>query len=106
MSSLNPYLAPATPTPVAHQPPGPAISLWRIVAILAGSAGICAAGGGLIGLLIGWLLPDYYHAVFGNSGLNTLQVGLGLGLTQGLGTGLVIGVVIVIAVAISLRRRS
>jgi hypothetical protein len=56
--------------------------------------------------LIGVFLPDYYHAVFGNSSLNTVQVGIGLGLTQGLVVGLAIGVFIVLAIAISIRRRS
>ncbi|HZN33856.1 MAG TPA: hypothetical protein VFB80_08550 [Pirellulaceae bacterium] len=106
MSSLNPYAAPATLTPQGGERPATALGVVRAFLIVAIAAGACAIAGAILGSLIGWLLPDYYHAVFGNPTLNTVQVGIGLGLTQGLGAGFVVGVMVVLAVAISIRRRA
>jgi len=105
MDSPNPYLAPAALTPRTSEPP-PGLSHSRAFTIIAATAGGCAVLGALLGYLIGVLLPDYYHAVFDDTSLNTLQVGVGLGLTQGLGAGLAVGVLVVLAISISARRRA
>jgi ABC-type antimicrobial peptide transport system permease subunit len=106
MNTLNPYAA--SNTEIAHvaQAAPAGLKPWRALKIFLGCGGGGAFLGGLLGALIGGLLPDYYHAVFRNPGLSALEVGIGLGLTQGLGAGLVVGAIIVLATAISIRRRS
>src|SRR5262245_20211768 len=106
MDSLNPYVAPAVETTRSGDGQPPRLGLSRAFTIVAATAGGSSAIGGALGCFIGVCLPDYYHAVYGNSSLNTVQVGVGLGVTQGLGAGLALGMVVVLAVAISIRRRS
>jgi len=106
MDSLNPYVAPAVAMSRCDDPVPSRLSLTRAFIIVAATAAGCGAIGGALGCSIGFLLPDYYHAVFDNSSLNTVQVGIGLGVTQGLAAGLALGMVVVLAVAISMRRRA
>ena len=61
-----------------------------------------AAIGGLLGYLMGILVPDYFHVMFHitpGTEFDPTQVGLGLGLTEGLAGGLLVGLVIVVVVA-------
>lgn len=58
---------------------------------------VFALGGGVIGLLLGWLVPDYYRGVFHVSAAESASfspaaVGFGLGLSQGAALGAVCGV--------------
>lgn len=77
----------------------PASMLLRGLLTIAGSGAVFGVLGLVIGLGIGAFLPDYYHAVFNSSSLNTVHVGIGLGATQGLATGLGIGCLVVIVTA-------
>ena len=106
MSAQNPYQAPATLSATAADTEGqPRLGVIRAVMIVLSLTGGGALCGLVIGLMLGIFAPDYYHAVFNNPGLNTVQVGAGLGFTQGLGVGLLVGCVSVLAVAIAHRRR-
>ena len=106
MNTLNPYAASTTEIAHVAQAAPPGLRPLRALSLIAGCGGGGATLGGVLGALIGGFLPDYYHAVFRNPGLNAIEVGAGLGLTQGLGAGLVIGAIIVLATAISTRRRA
>ena len=109
MDAINPYAAPESfesrqLLPAAKRRPHYGHA-FRIV-ITSGLVG-CAFGG-VLGMFIGGLAPDYYRAVFGqfdNPDFSPIQVGFGLGLTQGLGGGCVLGVIILFAVAIAGRLR-
>lgn len=109
MDAINPYAAPETfesrqLLPAAKRRLG-YVHAFRIVAI---SGVVCCVFGGVLGLLIGGLAPDYYRAVFGqfdNPNFSPIQVGFGLGITQGLAGGCVLGVIVLLAVAIAGRLR-
>ncbi len=104
MNDINPYDAPRTISSVTDGSVRTPLGIGRGFAIALGSGVAGSLLGLLAGILIGTLAPDYYHAVFNNERLNTVQVGAGLGLTQGFGVGLAVGCVVVLAAAISRRR--
>jgi hypothetical protein len=104
MQAVNPYAPPQQPSSPRCAYGPPTLGFARAVGMVAILAGGGAILGAALGLAIGLMAPDYYHAVFRNAHINTLQVGFTLGLTQGLGTGLVVGCVITLAVALSRRR--
>lgn len=65
---------------------------------------VCVVIGGNVGLGIGWLLgrktPGFYDATFPNAaetGIDPVDIGIGLGLAQGSVLGLVTGCVAVLA---------
>lgn len=58
--------------------------------------------GGVTGLCIGVVLPDYYRSMFRGVDFRTIdewRLGMGLGITQGLVAGVVIGCVTLLATA-------
>jgi hypothetical protein len=72
------------------------LSLKRMVGILVGTAVVCSAVGGLIGLLLSIWLPSYF-SIFGPAGIkDPADIGVGLGLTQGLVIGILLGIVLII----------
>lgn len=103
-SSANPYAAPQ------HAQEGQLVAIHQGMSLLRGFGIVCVSGvagmvvGALFGLFIGTFFPDYYRAVFGNTQVSPLQVGVALGLTQGGGIGLAVGCVVMLGVAISIRR--
>jgi len=105
MTAVNPYEASRLPSAPSSGQPVERLGLKRCFTIVLVSAGLGALGGLFVGMLLGLVVPDYYHAVFGNPRLNAVQVGAGLGFTQGLGAGIAVGCVVVLAVAISRRRQ-
>lgn len=56
-----------------------------------------AAIGGLLGLLFGLLLPDFYLTTVGPG--NPVQIGLGFGIAQGIMMGFILGCLVIIIVA-------
>lgn len=104
--SANPYSAPdAESAPSSNQFGG---LLWRSVLTIVGSMILIGIIGGLLGMLLGIVAPEYYRTVFSNAAqgpaFSPVQLGLGLGATQGAGVGLVVGCVSVIAVSIFRKR--
>ena len=57
---------------------------------------IFGLGGGVVGNLVGRMLPAYYRAVF-DENVDPIPTGTGLGVTQGAGAGIVVGLAIVVA---------
>jgi hypothetical protein len=104
MSDINPYDAPRTVSPSSIGPGQPTLGIARGFVIALASGAVGSLLGLLAGIVVGTLAPDYYHAVFNNDGLNTVQVGAGLGLTQGFGIGIAVGCVVILAGAIARRR--
>ena len=103
MNDANPYAAPRSDTPiVAGHAPSFSLARGFVTVLLSGALG--SLFGLIAGAVLGSLAPDYYRAVFGNPGLNPIQVGTGLGVTQGFGIGIVVGAVVVLAAAIANRR--
>jgi len=109
MEGVNPYRAPSQLDDrdryVSH---ASGLRIGEAFAIITLTSVAFAAGGTLVGCLLGALVPEYYRTVFDERGdptFSPVQVGVGLGFTQGLVAGLVIGCVVVLAVSIANRRR-
>ena len=109
MEGVNPYRSPTQLNDTERAvPPASGLRVGEAFAIITLTSVALAAGGTLVGCLLGVLVPEYYRTVFDQRGdptFSPIQVGVGLGFTQGLVAGIVIGCVVVLAVSVSSRRR-
>jgi len=100
MKSSNPYAAPESDAAKVASVSG---LLMRSVLTIIGLMVLLGIAGGLLGMLMGFAIPEYYRTMFPlaaeRSSFSPVQVGLGLGATQGAGVGLLIGCVSVLAVS-------
>ena len=69
----------------------------RAFVTVAASSAICTVVGVGLGILMGYVAPDFYRLWFptGLPGINMVQVGIGFGLNAGVFSGIVIGLGIV-----------
>ena len=95
----NPYQSPASQQPtVSLQHRSAPFSVARALMTILVSAFVFAAVGTLLGIALGYFVPEYYRSVFptGRSpGFDPLNVGIGQGLTQGAAGGLLVGLALV-----------
>ena len=94
MSETNPYQSPQADSLVQG------VTLFKGLGLVLLSTVVFGVGGGLLGLTIALVLPNYYHTVFTlESTTSVVQLGVGLGITQGVAAGIVVGVALVAVVA-------
>lgn len=86
-------------------PPRPrhAAAITRAVGTVFLACFLFALGGGLLGLLLGVAVPEYYRSVFpranADPNFNPPAVGFGLGVTQGAALGALVGVALAFILA-------
>lgn len=76
------------------------MTVTRAMIAILSFAMVFAAGGALIGMGVGALVPDYYRNLFRHGHephFDPVMVGTGLGLTQGALIGTAAGVIVVVA---------
>jgi hypothetical protein len=106
MSDANPFKSPSAaddPT-IEAVPSSLTVAAGFFIVFVSGATG--ALLGVLAGISIGAFAPAYYHAVFNDPTLNSVQVGAGLGFTQGLTGGIGIACVVLLSAAIWNRGRT
>jgi hypothetical protein len=66
----------------------------RLLLVIVACGAIFAVLGGVVGLVIGVTVPEYYYAVFRNDSLNAPAIGCVMGVGQGGALGVVAGLVL------------
>lgn len=85
-----------TPIPYASPVRRPAFgqTFMRLLAVVIACGFVFAVLGGILGLLMGLAVPDYYRAVFRNDAINAPTMGGVMGIGQGAAIGVLAGLVL------------
>jgi hypothetical protein len=81
----------------------------RALKVMGGGIAALAAGGGLLGAVLGWVVPQYYRTVLhagSDLGFSPMTAGAGLGFMQGAIAGLVVGPLLALADACNNSRKA